>query len=80
MAEENFGLLREIEEGLNHMLGGFKGTIWLKPYLDRYGGQKIYIPKTTERYKQLRDQQIKLTLLFPRQFGIIASLLTKTTK
>ncbi len=60
MAEENFGLLREIEEGLNHILGGVKGTLWLKGILDRHGGQEIYVPKTTERYKKLRDNQIRI--------------------
>ena len=55
---EAAGLLGEIEEGLNHFLGGLKGTLWLKPILERHGGQELYVPKSTELYKAARDKAI----------------------
>jgi len=59
--EGTYGFMNEIEEELNQALGSLKGTMILKGILDRHGCQEIYVPKTTELYKQLRDKQIRLT-------------------
>lgn len=62
MAEENFGLMVEIEAGLNEMLGGFKGTLWLNKILQKHGGKELYISKSTDLYKRFRANSIEQSL------------------
>ena len=55
----NNGFLVEIEKLLTEKIGSPAGTLALVDILNVHGGQRVYIPRTTDIFKGYRDEQIK---------------------